>query len=283
MKKKEDIHYVGIGIFIFLGIILFLVGIYFAGKYSYKFSGGYKLNVEYSFVDNLTPRSKVRVLGGKDIGFVDDIQFKGDRLNIVLAIEGKYKINRSATFHIYSTGVVGTKYISVENFNPNEGVFFKDGEVITGRSPVGMSQMMDSFGDLIASVMGDTQGEIIGNVSSTFNNIGNLVNNLNKLVLENEQDIKSTVSSLKVASRNLALLSGSFTNIDPAKISRIVNDLEATTKQLHQLSDTLNTPDGLLSLAKDRNLAQNIKSTIKNLEEFTAILKNKPNSIVVGK
>lgn len=283
MKKKENINYVGIGIFIFVGLILFLIGLFFAGKYSYKFGGGYKLNVEFTFVDNLSPSAKVRVLGGTDIGFVNDIQFKGDRLNVVLVIEGKYKINRSSTFHIYSTGVVGTKYISIEHFNPNEGVFFEDGEVITGRSPVGMSQMMDSLGDMMAAVMGDSEGEIIGNISGTFKNVSDLIENLNNIVKNNEADVRRAVHSLAIASKNLETLSGAMTNIDQSQIDTIVKNLEVTSKELRKITEALNSKDGLMTLAKDKKFTKSIKTTVKNLEAFTKILKDKPNAIIVGK
>ncbi len=283
MKKKEEINYVAIGIFIFLGVVLFLVGLYFAGQFMYMAGGGYKLNVEFTFLDNLTPKSKVRVLGGKDIGYVDEILFHGNKLVTVLVIEGQYKINRSATFHIYSTGVVGTKYISVENFNPEEEDFFENGEVIQGVSPLGMSQMLDMFSDLGSSLLGDIDAETLANLRRVFKNTADLVENLNRVVVANEKDIRQSIANLERATENIERVSEALTAIEKMQVENIVKNLEATTSDLKKITSDLEKSDGILQLAQDKEFKRKLENTLANLEEFTEVLKNKPNAILLGR
>jgi phospholipid/cholesterol/gamma-HCH transport system substrate-binding protein len=283
VKKKEEINYVAIGIFIFLGVVLFLVGLYFAGQFMYMAGGGYKLNVEFTFLDNLTPKSKVRVLGGKDIGYVDEILFHGNKLVTVLVIEGQYKINRSATFHIYSTGVVGTKYISVENFNPEEEDFFENGEVIQGVSPLGMSQMLDMFSDLGSSLLGDIDAETLANLRRVFKNTADLVENLNRVVVANEKDIRQSIANLERATENIERVSEALTAIEKMQVENIVKNLEATTSDLKKITSDLEKSDGILQLAQDKEFKRKLENTLANLEEFTEVLKNKPNAILLGR
>ena len=283
MKKKEEINYVAIGIFIFLGVVLFLVGLYFAGQFMYMAGGGYKLNVEFTFLDNLTPKSKVRVLGGKDIGYVDEILFHGNKLVTVLVIEGQYKINRSATFHIYSTGVVGTKDISVENFNPEEEDFFENGEVIQGVSPLGMSQMLDMFSDLGSSLLGDIDAETLANLRRVFKNTADLVENLNRVVVANEKDIRQSIANLERATENIERVSEALTAIEKMQVENIVKNLEATTSDLKKITSDLEKSDGILQLAQDKEFKRKLENTLANLEEFTEVLKNKPNAILLGR
>ena len=116
MRKKEKVNYIAIGLFIFLGIILFIVGIFFAGKYSIFFSGDYLLNLEFDFLDDLPTGAYVRIAGGINIGKVYEIRLEGDQPIVVVSIDKDYKINSNATFHIFATSLVGMKYINIQGY-----------------------------------------------------------------------------------------------------------------------------------------------------------------------
>ncbi|OHD55330.1 MAG: hypothetical protein A2014_06155 [Spirochaetes bacterium GWF1_49_6] len=306
MQKKEKINFVGIGIFIFMGIVLFGFIIFFAGKYGYKIGGGYKLNVIYKFVNNLSPGQKVSIAGGMEIGSVDDIRLEGDHLVASIKIEGKYKINREATFHIFSTSLVGMQYININGYNPDSTNFYMPDEYIRGNDPFEMSSLMEMFGNALGSSMTSTNGQdVLSKIGKMFQDTSELIASLNDIVRNSQKNVEATLKNLDIAmastanvmkkledtSDKLNQLTAKITDavgaVDKDKISSIVGNLDSAVSDLKKFSSTLNEMSkdktGALSLLKDKEVTDKLKSMIINLEQFSKILRDNPNAIIFGK
>jgi ABC-type transporter Mla subunit MlaD len=306
VQKKEKINFVGIGIFIFLGIVLFGFIIFFAGKYGYQIAGGYKLNIVYKFVNNLSPGQKVSIAGGMQIGSVDEIRLEGDHLVASIKIEGKYKINREATFHIFSTSLVGMQYININNYNPDSAEFYNPDEYIRGNDPFEMSSLMEMFGNALGSSMTSTNGQdVLTKLGKMFQDVGELIGSLNDVVQKSQKNVESTLKNLDAAMASTAVVMKKLEDtsdklnqltakvadavgaVDKEKITSIVGNLDSAMEDLKKFSTTLNDmskdKSGALSLLKDKEVTEKLRSMIMNLEEFSKILKNNPNAIIFGK
>lgn len=295
MQKKEKVNYVAVGIFLFIGFVLMIVGIYFAGRYSFVLKGGYTLNVTYTFLDDLTPGSKVRIGGGVDIGKVYSIELDGDKMVAVLAIDKGYEINRSATFHIFSTGLVGMKYIDVQGYDPNEGSFYEAGETIEGHTPMSMAVMFESIGEL-AGIF--TTDEGLQGFSSAFDELGSLLDNINSVFSEDGlattmwqlnsslSHIDDLIVSMEETVSNLNGISGSLneeiSGIEEGSFAQITEDINTISSELALLSEKMNDDDGIADLLSDPEFSESLRITLANLEEFSEILVEKPNSVVFG-
>ena len=303
MKKKQKTNYVAIGIFIFIGVVLFIVGVMFAGRYSYVMSGGYRLKLEYTYLDDLLVGAKVRIGGGMTVGHVQEIDFKNKNLEVIIVIDKGLKINRSASFHIFSTSLVGVKYIDIQNYDPNEKDYYKPEEVITGVSPLGMSRIMELIGGMAGGIVNNTnKGEGLNGV---LGDLTGLISSLNRIVTSSEGEIRNSVKDLsKDLSRTgdmvtkldhtlgqldqmVTTLNTAASGIDKKKVSTIVENIDATTRQLKTLMTDLNRlsydKNSALYLVRDKKFKQRLDNTVKNLEAFSKIIKNKPNAIIMGK
>ncbi len=304
MKRRQKVNYVGIGIFIFIGLALIVVGIFFAGRYSYIFNGGYRLKVEYTFLDDLLVGAKVRVGGGMTIGHVQEINFKDRNLEVVLIIDDGRKINRTASFHIFSTSLVGVKYIDVQNYDPNYTDYYQKDETIIGVSPIGMSRIMEMLGSMAGGLISDESGASAG-LGKAFAEIGELISSLNRIVKNSESDIEKSVNELSTTiagtgsmvkkldntlgqlEKMVTGLNKSVSVIDEKKVAAIVQNIEQTTVELKAMSQDLNSlsqnRNSVLYLIRDKNFKDRVDKISKNLEEFSEILKDKPNAIIMGK
>lgn len=304
MKRRQKVNYVGIGIFIFAGLALFVVGVFFAGRYSYVLRGGYRLKVEFNYLDDLLVGAKVRVGGGMTLGHVQEINFKDKNLEVVLVIDHGHKINREASFHIFSTSLVGVKYIDIQNYDPNQPEHYQPEETITGVSPLGMSRIMEMIGGMAGGLVNGENGTGL-NLSATLADFQNLIASLNRIVSMSENDIRSSMTSLSgTLSRTGSMvtrldntlaqleqmvtgLNQSVASIDKKKVQTIVQNIEQTTIELKTMTVELNSlsrnKNSALYLVRDKEFKDRLDKISRNLEEFSEILKDKPNAIIMGK
>ncbi len=175
MQRGEKIKPAILGAFIFSGMFLILLFIYFAGKFSFILGGGYSLYLEYDFLDNLQSGAKVRVSGGPAIGYVDNVSFETGKIVVRLLIEGKYRINRGADFNIYSTSLVGQKYINISGYNPNSKEFYTNNEYIIGVTPIGFSRSIELLGATFKSLLAQEGVDTVNKVRDTFKNVTELI------------------------------------------------------------------------------------------------------------
>lgn len=297
MKKKEKVNYLAIGLFIIAGIILVVVGIFFAGKLGYKIRGGYKLNVTYTFLDNLREGHKVRIAGGVDIGFVEEIKLEDDKMVAVLIIENGFQINQSASFHIYSTGIVGMKYVDVQGYDPSEQNYYEPDQYIVGVTPRGMAPTFESLGDLGDILASD---ENIKDLSVALGTMGEVFSSINQIVLSNQDVIESAVvdlaTTLQKSSEMISKFDQTIANlesisedlklkldaVDEDDIEAIVKNIESLTVELNTLVKGFNSDDSVLSLLNDPDIRESMEFIVENLEDFSETLRDKPNAIIFG-
>ena len=305
MQKKQRVNMVAIGIFIFVGMALLLVTIFFSAKYGYKLRGGYRLYITYDFLDNLREGSTVQVFGGKVIGYVDTIRFKERQLEVVIVIENNIRINRSARFHIYATSLLGLKYINIQGYDPTENVFFEPEESISGVNPVSLSEIFEVAADTIKGLNNTTNKDQLEKLNKVFNDVSSLIEALNKLAVGNTDNITAGISGLVKAitqatalirkfdetSQDLDQLSKKLNRImdsvDDASVKQIVKNVETTSSELKalavSLNRTANSQTGAMKLLNDEGVKASIERTLKNLEDFSKMIKDKPSILFLGK
>ncbi len=319
MQKKKRLNNVAIGAFIFTGLFLFFLFIYFAGKFSFLLGGGYKLYIEYDFLDNLTAGAKVRVSGGPSIGYIDNINFETGKIVIEAMIDGKYKINRGANFNIYSTSLVGQKYINISDYNPKTNEFYTNNEYIIGVTPIGFARTIELAGAGIKSIIAQGNTDLVLKFKDVFQNTVELVRGLNHIVNDNSKDIRESIQNLNQALKNtgdlMARINNTISNIesgskrlnttlnsiDNDQIKSIVSNVDLAVITLRDVSADLKTfsselnrltydKSSALNLIRDKDFKMRLDDTIKNIEEttknsveFSKKIKENPSSLFFSK
>ncbi len=304
MERGKKINNITLGIFIFTGVVILFFFIYFAGKFSFLMGGGYGLNIQYDFLDNLQSGAKLRISGGPAIGYVDNIIFEKGKLIAKVLINGEYKLNRGAKFYIYSSSLVGQKYINVSGYDPTSTDFYTNNEDIVGVSPLGFARTIELAGMAVSGLISTNNTDMVNKFRETFENIVDLVAGLNRVVQENEGDIRQSIHSLDLALKNSSevmsrvnntmyniesfskKINSSMSSLTPEEVGNIVTNLNALSFQLKNLSEDINklsydktTPLGML---RDKETRTRLDVTLKNFEIFSQKISSNPSALIFG-
>ncbi len=215
---------------IFITLVALLAQINVAQK-------GYKLHIYYGFLNDLRVGSPVKIGGGIKIGQVESITQSGEKTEVTVWIEKKYTLIRSTKFAIFTSGLIGEKYINAF-VPPSSKVddFFQDGDKVYGIDPASFDQMMLTFQSFMQDESG---GQVLAEI---MQNSKQFVENLNKISEENRYDIRKSILSFRAMVALTSRQIHSFM-INLNKISKHVADLTEENKEdisvtLRNLSET---------------------------------------------
>lgn len=226
-----------LGIFTVLGIIVFGFSLYFLGGLSVTRS--YDVNVTFSDVSGLPVKAPVK-LSGVEVGRVKQIKIEKGQVVVVAEISEDIEIYRNARFSVVMTGIIGSKYLKVEQGTPSAGVL-KAGDYIQGADEVPMdamiAQTMSSIKEFVESV--NAQGQFGEQLNRTMDEVHQLSANLNQLVAQMRP-----------------------------YLSRSAQNLDEVLAKADALMDSLEQSEGLIgSLINDPQMKEDVQSSMKDLKE----------------
>jgi phospholipid/cholesterol/gamma-HCH transport system substrate-binding protein len=294
MKATNRNRAVTVGIFIFLGLVIFIAGILILGGQQRTFEKKIKLKAIFDNVGGLQKGNNVWFSGVK-IGTVDDIKFYGNsQIEVIMKVEKdvqKY-IRRNAKARISSEGFIGNKIVDIYGGTPNRPIV-ENGDVLGVEEALSTDEIMATLQQNNLNLLEITKDfkEIADKLSAGQGSVGKL---LTDETLANS--LEATATTLRQASANAQRLTeniagysaklqtkGSFAN-DLVSDTIIFSRLQATSSQLDQVSRTAtdvvnnlkaassnlnssNTPLG--ALLTDQETANNLKRTLQNLQAGT--------------
>lgn len=275
--KREKPNYLTIGAFLFIGLVLIIVSVVFADKLVYKIKGGYPLYIMFNNVDGLLVGSKLKIGSGKEIGQVDKIDVDGSTLILTLVVEKKYKINQDANFQIFSSSLVGGKFIEVVNYT-GKAPHFEPKTSIKGIDPFSINQVFSLLGSFMS---GDSAGGLGDNVNGIFSSITTTANTIARIVEDNQTNVDVAMENLASASIKLNSLANSLDRklrlLSDKDFDKIINDLEISLSELSLFIKAVNAADAPLSVLKDPAINHSIRTIVTNLEDTTERVKKKPS------
>ncbi len=231
-----------VGLMVTVSFTLFIVLVGILAKFNISQSG-YHIHIYYSFLNDLSVGAPVKIAGGIKIGQVDEIRQSGTRTEVIVWIDNRYKLIKSTTFSIFTSGIIGEKYVNViVPAIKDETEFLKDGDIKYGIDPASFDQMMQTFQSFMQDKSG---GEILADI---FKNSNRFVENLNKVIDENRYDVRksvtltrSTMASLSVQSQVLMEQLNLLTKNMAQLSEKNKEDISITLKNLSEVTTNLNT------------------------------------------
>ncbi|MBP7734682.1 MAG: MCE family protein [Spirochaetes bacterium] len=230
-----------VGLMITISFTLFIILVALLAKINVSRSG-YTLRVYFNFLNDLRISAPVKIAGGIKIGYVESIKQSGEKTEVTLWIEKKYSLVKNTKFAIFTSGLIGEKYINV--FVPPASdveEFLMDGDKVYGMDPASFDQMMMTFQ---AFMQDESGGQVLAEI---FQNSKKFVGNLNKIADDNKYDIRQAIISAKETIANLNFQS----KIMMANINRFSknmadlsdknkDDINITLRNLSETSTNLN-------------------------------------------
>jgi phospholipid/cholesterol/gamma-HCH transport system substrate-binding protein len=280
-----------VGVFIFIGLAIFLIGILTLGGQKKTFVKSFTVNVVFDDIQGLKVGNNVWFSGVK-VGTIKKIQFYGtSQVQVFLSIEevAHQYIHKDAKASINSDGLIGNKIIVIDGGSPSFP-FVEDGDRLQVNKTLSTDDIMKTL---------QTNNKNLVDITTDFKILArNLVEGKGAAgaLLADEQiakDFKAMVANLEataVSTNRMSKELNSFTakmntkggladklftdTAVFAKLQSSVNEFQQTataaaklTENLKVASAKLNANDNALGLMlNDKQTAEQLKVIMRNLE-----------------
>ena len=172
-----------VGAFVAAGLALLGTAIFLLGDYTLE--QRYTVSAYFRDVANLNKNAPVK-LSGVEVGQVRDLVLDGDMAKVVVTVRRGVVIYKDAEFSIGSTGIIGSKYLQIDQGHASSGVIAA-GSVVRGTDPVSMEKKITQALNSLQAMLNDLNqagpgGSVADNLRATVANVRDLTANLNDLV-----------------------------------------------------------------------------------------------------
>lgn len=175
---KQDLsNKIKLGVFVTLGVAVFIIGIYFVGERQQLFRSTFRVSGVFKDVAGLQAGNNVR-FSGINVGTVESISVVSDtsvRVEILIDEDTRKFIKKNAVASIGSEGLMGNKILII-----SPGI---------GRE----KQIEDN--DIISTVQPVNMDEILASLKTTIDNTSNVTSDLSKITHEIQAG-KGTIGKL---------------------------------------------------------------------------------------
>jgi phospholipid/cholesterol/gamma-HCH transport system substrate-binding protein len=276
MKKKQRRSYL-VGVFVILGMFLFIFTIYLIGKKEYLFGSPVKVSAIFSDVKGLREGDKVR-LSGIDIGTVNLLEFMQDnRVFVQMSIEQEQVtfLKKDSHVTISSEGLMGSKVVLI----------------IPGSAKAGPVQEFDTLfsveqvdiDDIIQKV--NISSENIAIVTEQLVSITKKINRGDGIFGKIFTDTSLTLN-LDDATRNIAYITENLYEITKkvnqgqgivgklfadtvltSELGNVSQDMNEIAGNIREITEKINKGEGIFGrMFTDTSLTNNLYATSQNLQ-----------------
>ena len=232
MRKESGFTW-KLGIFVILGLVLFVSTIYFVGKQKNIFGNTFHLKALFKTVSGLKVGNNVR-FSGINIGNVNEVELLTDTSVMVdLVIRKKYQefIKKDARASIGSDGLMGDKVLTISPGTSDKSPV-NNGDIILTKNAIEMEDVM-----LSAKTSVDNAGIITAQLAefTTKMNTGNGA--LSKLISDEKfsNSLQSTLVNLQTASNEFAMFTAKINSGGLSEsLDTTMRNIQGATKGLNE-------------------------------------------------
>ncbi|QBZ98516.1 MlaD family protein [Flavobacterium sangjuense] len=190
-----------LGMFVIIGVLLFIIGIYFIGKNRNLFGETFQLKANFSTVSGLKVGNNVR-FSGINIGSVKAIEFVSDTSVVVIVVikeEVRKYIKTDAMASIGSDGLMGDKVLTISPGTKSK-VIVKNNATIASTKAIEMEDIMKSV-----KVSVDNAQIITYELAEFTSKMNNKNSMLSKLVNDDKmgKSLDATLNNMQNATKGL--------------------------------------------------------------------------------
>ncbi len=232
MKQQSSFTW-KLGMFVILGVSLFILTIYFVGKQKNLFGSTFILKSQFKTVSGLKVGNNVR-FSGINVGTVDEIVLTSDTsvlVEMIIKKELQQFIKTDAKASIGSDGLMGDKVLTISRGTAGSSSV-KDESMIACKDAIEMDDIMTS-----AKTSVDNVGVITDQLAQFTFKMNNGNGALSRLISDKEfsGSIKSTLTNLETSSNNFAQFTSKLNNGKFSKaLDSSMTNIQSATKGLNE-------------------------------------------------
>jgi len=297
MDTKDNKRAVIVGLFLALGLAVFIVGIFFLGGQQKTFSKSIHISSVFDDVQGLKKGNNVWFSGVK-VGTISDIRFSGAaQVNVKMNIDATTQqyIHRNASARISSDGLIGNKIIVIDGGSPQAPIV-QDGDEL-------QAAKLLSTDDMLRTLQQNNQNLL--SITSDFKLLSRKIlqgkGTVGALLADSLMGVqlRSAMSNLAATTASAARVAVQLENFGKKvntkggladnlftdtvtfnKVRASVNQLQqaATSAKvfadnLNQASDQLKRSDNVIGvMLRDPKAAAKLQNTIDNLQKGSVLL-----------
>ena len=297
MDLKENRRAVIVGLFLAIGLIVFILGVFTLGGQSKSFSKSVHISAVFDDVAGLKKGNNVWFSGVK-VGTIGDIRFTGpSQVDVKMSIDenSRQYIHDNAEVHIGSDGLIGNKIIVIDGGSPQAPIIH-EGDIL-------QSAKIVSTDDIIKTVQQNNENLLA--ITSDFKLLSHKIlqgkGTVGTLLADSLMGVqlKESMRNLQIATQSAAVMANNLTRFssklstkggfadklftDTVTFNRIqgaVTELKAAadnanvlTQNLNKASNKLNSTDNVLGiLLNDKASAAKVQTSINNLQQSSVKL-----------
>jgi len=258
-----------LGLFVFLGTVLIVIGILFIGNKDSLFTSTITIKSVFDEIEGLKTGAPVQ-LSGYNIGSVNNISLASDtsgKVIVEMRIEESVRnfVRLNSVASIGTEGLVGKKIVSITP-GTTEYEVVSNGGMIESVNPVNIQAIISESRGVIANLREMTKNfaDITQKVNTGKGTVGKIFNddelyysavNLTKSADESLDNITTTLN--EITDYIVQLGSG---------LSGIMSNVDTTMVSVKELTAKLNSGEGALgALIADKSVYDSVKTVITNL------------------
>jgi len=263
-----------LGIFIFLGSALLIIGIFVLGNKEALFKSTFTVKAYFQNVEGLRNGAPVR-LSGVDVGAVKSIRIIGEKASVIevtlrLLDDVRRFIREDTEAGIETEGLVGYKFISLD-IKSSEAEHVKDGGTILAKEPISFADVIEETQGIMAYTKDMTKdlSEIVAKINAGEGTIGRLLND-EELYYATTEITKSAGASLDSITYDLRFVVGIFKEMGSG-LNDIVDKVNNTVAGVDTIIANVRKGRGVVGalLAEGNPEDTTLSSIINNIEQIT--------------
>ena len=290
-----------IGLFVSIGIILFLTAVFYLTDD--RIHTEYKFSVIFENGMGVQSGSEVKMLG-QQIGEVSNVKILDGRNGVVVELSINDQLGimipNNSTFQVRAS-IFGETHVQI---NPGDGVkYIETGELLTGEIPTEAYDIdpvvkdLSAFSRQLSSTLTDKE---VRALQSIINNTDSLVNETKNSLMVSEE-INKIIKNMEIFSRELKSIGLNIGSEFQPKISKIdsilieiesfSHNLDKATNGLKYFDESMKTLQVLINqmdqgegtlgkLLKDDSLYDNMNEVVDNAKDLINDVKENPTKYV---
>ncbi len=249
------------GIFVTVTVITLILLQLWMSQFRFR-AEGYPIIANFPDVTGLKKRNAVRIYGVEK-GLIQDIQFKGDYVEVVLWLDKDVVLYKDAYALIKDVAMIsGTKYVDLNPGTSKER--FTETDIVRGEASLGMPYA--TLGKLATNIDNLLSSQNIESITASLSNMHTITKELQNLILNIEDDLESTMSAVGKGAENISSLS---------------KTLQKTVNQIDEILVAVNEKEGTLGkLINDDSLYIEVENTVRAARELVDDIKANPRKYI---
>jgi phospholipid/cholesterol/gamma-HCH transport system substrate-binding protein len=284
MNKAKN-HSLKLGIFVAVGLGLFIIAIYYLGSQQNLFSSSVTVKAYFNTVSGLVEGNKVRY-SGISIGTVSNIEIVSDSsIQVEMTVDEKVRkfIRKNSKVEISTDGLMGSKIINILPGTEDAGSV-SENDVLATSNPLDLQdilveakKMIDDGRTITKNIIAITEKVEHGDgdlaVLLNDNGITTRLNKVGDQMMNTMGHVNQIASKINDGKGDLGkLVNDTILTTELTQVVRRVNDIadksDSITTELHQFSKALNSGNGIVSrLVYDVEMADLIDTTIVKVND----------------